>query len=181
MIFAQPNLEAILGQIGSIARHESRLMVQGVAGENPARVRPPSAIMGSVGVTFAIRKLVMNAVGGYPEDRSALERQGAANREKVLQPLRRAVAAMGEQTVVPHADAHIDGHHPKPEETEEGLPGKHEERNHSEHVESHHKAGGYPVRLVRLGVSSEHWYVAMGLHAPRLSVLRSPFCRSNNG
>jgi len=95
MIFAQPNLEAILGQIGSIASHEGRLVVQGIAGENPARVRPPSAIVGSVGVTFAVRKLVMNAVGGYPEDRSPLERQRAANREKVLQPLRRAVSRDG--------------------------------------------------------------------------------------
>src|SRR5277367_4809274 len=168
MIFAQPNLEAILGQIGSIASHESCLVVQGIAGENPPRVRPPSAIMGSVGVTFAVSKLVMNAVGGYPEDRSPLERQRAADGEKVLQPLRRAVAAMGQQTVVPHPDAHVDGHHPKPEETEEGFPGKHEESNHSEHVESHHKAGGYPVRLVRLGVSSKHGYVAMWLHATRL-------------
>jgi len=70
-----------------------------------------------------------------------------------------------------------------PRKQKKGLPGKHEESNHSKHVESHHKASGYPVRLVRLGVSSKHWLrryvVAM---RRRLSVLRSPaFCRSNNG
>jgi hypothetical protein len=167
MIFAQPDLEAILGQIGCVAGHERGLVVQGVAGENPAGVRPPPAIMGGVRVALAIGKLVMNAVGGHPEDGSPFERERAANGKKILQPLGRPVAAMREQPVIAHADAHIDGQHPEPDETEEGLPGKHEERDHGEHMKGHHEAGGHPVGLIRLGVAAKHRHVAVLLRAPR--------------
>ena len=36
----------------------------------------------------------------------------------------------------------------------------------AQHVEGHHKAGGHPVGLVGLGVSSKHWHVAVCLRAP---------------
>ncbi len=144
-------------------------MVQRVAGENPAGVRPPSTIMRSVRIAFAIRKLVMHAMGGHPEDRSAFKRQRAADGKKVLQPLGRPVAAMRQQSVVAHADAHIDRHDPKPHEAEEGFPGEHEECHHGEHMERHHEAGGHPIRLIRLGVSAKHWYVAVWLHVPRFA------------
>jgi hypothetical protein len=89
---------------------------------------------------------------------------------------------MGKQTVVPHPDAHVDRHYPKADETEERLPGKHEECNHSEHVESHHKAGGHPIRLICLGVSSKDRYIAVWLHAPRLvGPTVAGFSRSNKG
>jgi len=89
---------------------------------------------------------------------------------------------MGQQTVVPHPDAHIDRHHPQPEEAEEGFPGKHEEGNHSEHMERHHKAGGHPVRLIRLGVSSKYWHFALWSRGPQLAgPAVAGFRRSNNG
>src|SRR6201999_1666578 len=89
---------------------------------------------------------------------------------------------MRQQTVVSHPDAHIDRHHPKSEKAEEGFPGKHEEGNHSEHMERHHKAGGHPVCLIRLSVSSKYWHVALWPRAPRLAGPQVDCVgRSNNG
>ncbi len=116
MVFAQPDQEAILGQIGCVAGHQRGLVVQGIAGENPAGVGPPSAIMRGVRVAFAVGKLVMNPVGGNPEDRSAFQGECAADGQEILQPLGRAVAAMGQQAMVAHADAHVDGEDPERDE-----------------------------------------------------------------
>ena len=74
---------------------------------------PPSAFVRGVRVAFMVGELVMDAMGGNPEDRTAFEREGAADGEDVLQPFGDAIAAMGEQAMVAHADADVGGEDPR--------------------------------------------------------------------
>ena len=69
---------------------------------------PPGAVVRGVGVAFVVGVLVMNTVGGYPEDWTALKREAAAHGDEVLDPLGDPVAAMGEQAVISHTDADVD-------------------------------------------------------------------------
>ena len=108
VIFAEPDVDGVLGEIGSVTAQEGSLGVQGTAGEDPASVRPPGTVVRSVGVAFVVGVLVMNTVGGYPEDGTALKREAAAHGDEVLDPLGDPVAAMGEQAMVGHADADVD-------------------------------------------------------------------------
>jgi hypothetical protein len=48
-------------------------------------------------IAFLVRKLVVNAVRGYPEDRAALKGERCENRQRIFQPFRNFVAAVGEQ------------------------------------------------------------------------------------
>src|SRR5687767_10277724 len=73
--------------------------------EDPSHMCPEGALTRRVRVAFLIRLLMMDAMRRDPEDRSALERERAANREEVLDELRRSVAAMCEQPVIRHPDA----------------------------------------------------------------------------
>src|ERR1700679_3813669 len=110
----------------------------------------------------------MNAVSSDPEDGSPFQGQGAADGQEILQPLGRAVAAMGEQAMIAHADAHVDGEYPEHDEAEEGFPGKHEESDYGEHMKGHHKAGGHPVALIGLSVAAKNRHVTVLFRGPRL-------------
>ena len=57
-----------------------------------------------MGIAFAVRLLMMDAVRCDPEDRPAFERERSARREDVFDPLMSLVAAVREQAMVPHAD-----------------------------------------------------------------------------
>ena len=88
---------------------------------------------------------MMDAMGGDPEDGAAFEGHGAACGDEVLQPLGNAVAAMGEQAVVGHADADVDGEEVHDAEGGEILPGETEEGSDGADVEEDHDDGGDPV------------------------------------
>jgi hypothetical protein len=62
-----------------------------------------------VRIPFLIGLLMVDAVGGYPENRSSLEGQRAAPGEEVLHPPECPVAAVGEEPVIGHADAEHAG------------------------------------------------------------------------
>jgi hypothetical protein len=55
----------------------------------------------------------MNAVRGYPENGSTFKRHGRAYGQEVFHPLGSFVAAMSQQAVIAHADAHAAGHPPE--------------------------------------------------------------------
>ena len=88
---------------------------------------------------------MMDAMGGDPEDGSALKREGAAHGDEVLDPLGGAVAAVREQAMVGHADADVDGEEVGDDEGGEVLPGEEEERGDGSDVEEAHDDGGDPV------------------------------------
>src|SRR5262249_7061557 len=70
---------------------------------------PEAADASGVRVGRLVRVLMVQTVGGHPEDRAALERERPAQGEKILEDLGRLEAAVGVQPVVAHADAEADG------------------------------------------------------------------------
>src|ERR1700743_2972808 len=79
-------------------------------------------------VAVVIGLLMMNAMHRDPENRAALKRQGAADREEVFQPDRALVSAVRVQTVVSHADPETSSHPVKEERNQEAAPAEHEQR-----------------------------------------------------
>ena len=89
-------MEFVLGKIGNITRQRGSVMVHGFSGENPSHMCPPFAVNWRMGITVMIRKLMMNAMGCDPENRSAFEGQRRAHRHEILDPLRSLIATMGQ-------------------------------------------------------------------------------------
>src|SRR6266853_6642876 len=91
MIFRDPDMKLIFGQVGDIASQRGGVMVHGFAHKDPAHMSPPFTVDGRMRVAVHIRKLMMNAVRSHPENRSAFESEGGANCEEIFYPLRRLV------------------------------------------------------------------------------------------
>ena len=85
MIVVQPDVETMLGQIGSVLRHEPGVVVFGFAEQEPADVGPPGAIARRMRIAGLVGFLVMNAMRGHPENRPAFQGKGAADGEEVFQ------------------------------------------------------------------------------------------------
>src|SRR5881227_2630306 len=95
---------------------------------------------------------MMNAVSCHPENRSTFERESCAYCQEILHPLGGFVTAMGQQSVIAHADSHTASSPPKDCRNQQCLPGKKEERSDGSNVKCGHKAGGDPVNFaVRSG------------------------------
>lgn len=87
----------------------------------------------------------MDAVGGYPEYWTAFEGEASAHCDEVLYPLGNAVAAVGEEAMVGHADADVDGEEVHDEEGSHILPGEEEEGSDGTNMEEAHGDGRDPV------------------------------------
>ncbi len=133
-------------------------------GKDPAGVGPEGAVDGGVRVAFLVGVLVVDAVGGDPEDGSAFERHGAAGGNEVFQPLGGAEAAVGEQAMVGDADAEVNGEEVHDEEDGEVLPGEAEEGGDGADVKETHDDGGDPVDAALL-VFAAHAEVLLDLLA----------------
>ena len=159
---AEPDVAAVAGEVGGVAAEQGGLGVEGAAGDDPAGVRPPGAVARGVRVAFVVGVLMVDAVGGDPEDGSAFKRHGSAGGDEVFEPAGNAVAAMGEQAVVGHADADVDGEEVRDGEGGEVLPGEAEERGDGADVEEAHDDGGDPVDAALL-VLAAHAQVLLDL------------------
>jgi hypothetical protein len=148
---ADPDVELVFAEIGDVGEKIGGVVVHGGAGEEPAHVGPEAAFAGGVRVTCLVGVLVMHAVGGYPEDRTALQGECAADGEEILHPLRSFVTAMGEEAMVAHTDAEASGDPPEKDGDEEGLPMKHEERGDSADVKEDQNGDGKPDYRLREG------------------------------
>ena len=129
---------------------------------------PPGAVVRGVRVAFVVGVLVMDAMGGDPEDRSALKRHGAAGGEEVFKPLGDAVAAVREQAVVAHANAHVDREEVHDHAGGEVLPGEEEQVGDGADVEGAHEDAGDPVDAAFL-VLTAHAEVLLDLERGELS------------
>ena len=101
----EPDVELVLAEVGCVLREDRGVVMETLAHEDPAHVRPERALTRRVRIAFLIRLLMMDAMRRDPEDRSAFERERAADREEVLDELGGLVAAVREQPVIRHADA----------------------------------------------------------------------------
>ena len=145
----------IAGEVGSVAAEEGGLGVEGAAGEDPPGMGPPGAFVRGVGVALVVRVLMMNAMCGDPEDRSAFESHGSAGCEEVLDPLGCFVAAVREQAMVSHADAYVDREEVHDSCDGDVGPREEEERGDGSYMEDAHRDGGDPVDAAFL-ISATH-------------------------
>jgi hypothetical protein len=172
VILAEPDVDAVLGEVGGVAAEERGLRVQGAAGEDPAGVSPPGAVVRSVWVALVVRVLMVDAVGGYPEDGSTLEGERAAHGDEVLDPLGGSVAAVREQAMIGNADADVNREEVHDGEGGEVLPGEEEERGDGSDVEEAHEDGGDPVDAA---------FLMLAAHAEVLLDLLSDLGHGGNG
>lgn len=162
VVLREPDVDAVAGEVGSVTAEESGLRVESATGEDPASVRPPGAIVRCMGIASLIGVLMMDAMRGDPEDGSSFESEAAAGGDEVLQPLGNAIAAVGEQAVIGHADADVDGEEVHDEEGAKILPGEEEERGDGTDVEEPHGDGGDPVDAALL-VLAAHAQILLDL------------------
>jgi hypothetical protein len=85
-----------------------------------------------------------------PENRSAFQRQRAAYREEILDPLWRFVAAMREQPVITHSDAEATRQPPQEDRNPKRLPGEVKECNDCSDVEDCHKNSSQPIHPISI-------------------------------
>ena len=146
VIVVQPDIEAVLGQIGRVLGHSAGVVMLGFAQQNPAHVRPPAAIARGVRIAGLIRFLVMHAMRRHPENRSALQRQRAADRKEIFQPQRHLVRPVRVQPVVAHADAETDRDLVKHGRYGKSAPTEHEEGGDRPHMQEYQERSGERVK-----------------------------------
>jgi hypothetical protein len=162
VVFAEPDVDGVLGEVGGVAAEEGGFGVEGATGEDPAGVGPPGAVVRGVRVAFVVGVLMMDAMSGDPEDGTALEGEAATHGDEVLDPLGGSVAAVREQAMVGHADADVDGQEVHDEEDGKIRPGEEEEGGDGSDVEGAHGDGRDPVDAALL-VLAAHAEVLLDL------------------
>ncbi len=135
VILAEPDVEVVAAKVGRVALQDFDLRVQRLAKQNPAGVRPPAALARRVRVAFLIAELVMDAMRRHPEYGATFKRHRGEDAHHVFDPLGSLVAAMRQQPVIAHADAHIDGQHIKDRHDRKPLPAEEEESGQRARVE----------------------------------------------
>jgi len=145
IVFRDPDVELVLGEVGDVASERGRVVVHGLAHENPAHVGPPLSIHGRVRIAFVVGKLVMHAMRGDPENRAAFKSERGANGEDIFDPLGSFVAAMREQTMVAHANSKAAGYPPQEDGHEQCFPGEEEKSGDSSEVKQDKSECGDPI------------------------------------
>ena len=126
MILADPEMKLIFAKIGNVSQKIGAVVMKGLPGKNPTHVRPEAAVARGVRIARLVGQLMMNAMRGHPEDRTAFQRQRGADGQNIFQPLGALVAAMGQQTVITHADAQAARNPVHNHANNQRLPTEHE-------------------------------------------------------
>ena len=146
MVVVQPDVELMLGQIGRVLGHQLRIVVLGLAEEDPADMGPPGAVARGVRIARLIGFLVMDPVGGHPEDRAALQGQGSTDREKVLQQERHLVGPVRMQAMLSQADSHARCQPQQNQGGDQIVPVEQKHGRHSSHVQKSQDNHNHPVQ-----------------------------------
>ena len=166
MPLGDPDVKFVLAKIRNVMQKLFGLVMHRLTGNDPAHVRPQSAIARRMGITFHIGQLMMHTVSRYPSDWPAFERQRSKCGQYIFHPLRRFISAMRQQPVVAHSDAQASSNPPQDEEHSQGLPAKKEKCRNRADVERTQKNGRGPVnRLFKCFVvyQNAHWLVVLDL------------------
>jgi hypothetical protein len=78
---------------------------------------------------------MMDAVRRHPADGTTLQSQGPADRQEILDPLRRPIGAVREQSMVTHPNAQAPRHPPQKQRKRQRLPTEYEQGNDGADVE----------------------------------------------
>src|ERR1700730_17892252 len=89
-----PDMKLVFAQVGDVRQQRIQLVVHRPAGQNPSHVGPKAAIIRRVRIAFFVRILMVHAVRGTPENRSAFECERAASRQEILYPFWRPEASV---------------------------------------------------------------------------------------
>src|SRR5215470_10193446 len=107
-------------------------------------------------IALFVSVLMMDTMGSHPGERAALQRHRPAGGQHVFHPPRSFVAAVRQQTVIPHANAQAAGDPPKEHRGNEALPSEHEKGGYCANVKSRHEKSGGPVyRFVKGAIAFE--------------------------
>src|SRR5215472_18445178 len=148
--FADPDVEFVFAKVGNVRKQTLELVVHRLAAHDPTHVRPVAAVTRSVRIACFVGDLMVNTVGGDPEDGSALEGERAADCQEIFKPLRTLEAAMSEQPMIAKSDAETASQPVQEKRGKEGAPTKHEEGSDRPNVEYHHCSRSDPVNLLVL-------------------------------
>src|SRR5450631_1618705 len=173
MVFAEPDVEAILGKIGGVVGKCGSLRVERLAGDDPTHVRPPGAFLRRVRVALFIAVLMVDAVRGYPGDWSAFKGQSAAHGEKIFDHPGHLISAVYQQTVIAHADSTIDGKHIQHDCNNQVCPTEEEQRGDRADVKDDHKDGSNPDQT---GFILRSAHANFSMHSRRLDWLEAWSC-----
>ena len=95
--------------------------------------------MRSVGIALLVAVLMMNAMSRYPRNRTALQRERAADCEEIFNRLRHMVTPVHQQPMITHADAAVDGQHVQHDGHNQVGPTEKEQRGNRTEMEDHHE------------------------------------------
>ena len=133
--------------------------------QHPADVAPEEAVLGRVEVLARLVGLrVVDAVHGHPRDRPALARQHAGEGAEVLERLRHAEAAVGQEAVVGQADPDRAREPPEGEGGAEPGPGERPRGEQGAQVQGREPAHVHPVELLAVPGQGHRHLRAGGAH-----------------
>jgi hypothetical protein len=142
MPFADEGVELIFAKIRNVRKQSGRVIVQGAPGDNPAHVRPQTAILRRVRIAFHISILMVDAVRCHPEKWTTFQCKRGTDGDEILKPFISLESAMREQPMISNANAQAAGDPPQKHRNEKCLPGKHEKRCNGAYVECDHEKSG---------------------------------------
>ena len=156
VIRVQPEIKSVARQIRRIARHQLRVVVLGIAEDDPAHVRPEATVVGRVRIACVVGILMVHTMRRRPEDRPAFQRQRSTDGEEVFNTLGDSIRTMSMKPVIAHTDAETDAHPIQDRRNGQRLPGEHEQRANRAQMEENQCDTRNPIDLVVLARSRFH-------------------------
>src|SRR5437660_9903401 len=112
MPFADESVELVFTKVGNVWQKFRSVVVHGAAGNDPAHMRPETAVMGRVRIAFLISVLMMDAMDRNPKERPAFQRQSTADGQKGFHPFISFVTTVTQQAMVAHPNTEAAGNPP---------------------------------------------------------------------
>lgn len=120
-------------------------MILRSSAKDPADVRPPDAIARAVWIFVRVGMGVVQTMCRDPCDRSRLQAERTAGRQKPRHPFRRCKSAMREQTVIADANTPTSGYPPAYKRGQCILPAKREQRRYGRQMKCGNKNDRIPI------------------------------------
>ena len=130
----EQDIEGLAQQVGSVMLERGFIVVLRLSENDPANVRPPTAVTRRMRIALLIGMSMMNPMGGGPLNRPALQGECAAEHEKVFNWLWDLVTAMSDQSVKAHPNTQTAGDPIQNRPANDCRPAPEEDRDHRSDV-----------------------------------------------